>query len=54
MPYTTNANLPDNVRLHLPPPAQDIFRETFNSAFKTNADNPRCEEIAHRVAWGGG
>ncbi len=49
MPYSANAELPDSVRLHLPGHAQDIYRETFNNAWREyQADEPR----AHRVAWG--
>jgi cation transport regulator len=51
MPYRSNADLPIPVRRHLPPPAQDIYREAFNSAWNTYADRLRREEIAHRVAW---
>jgi cation transport regulator len=51
MPYQTNADLPDNVRLHLPEDAQAIYREAFNSAFSKYQGNPRREEIAHRIAW---
>jgi cation transport regulator len=53
MPYTTNEDLPPSVRTHLPPHAQDIFRETFNSAWQSyGASQPsRREEIAFRVAW---
>jgi cation transport regulator len=51
MPYFSNDDLPPPVRLHLPQHAQDIFREAFNHAWRQYADNPRQEEIAHRVAW---
>jgi cation transport regulator len=53
MPYVTNEDLPRAVAAHLPIHAQDIFRETFNSAWKTyGASQPsRREEIAFRVAW---
>ena len=33
MPYRTNDDLPPAVARHLPPHAQDIYRETFNHAF---------------------
>lgn len=46
MPYATNENLPASVRGHLPPPAQDIFREAFNRAFERYD-----EATAFRVAW---
>ncbi len=53
MPYAMNEDLPPSVRTHLPPHAQDIFRETFNSAWQSyGASQPsRREEIAFRVAW---
>ncbi|MBV8564696.1 MAG: ChaB family protein [Methylobacteriaceae bacterium] len=51
MPYSTNSDLPDSVRGHLPAHAQDIYREAFNHAFAAHADDPRREEAAHRIAW---
>ena len=51
MPYPSNDDLPLSVRRHLPAHAQDIFREAFNHAWQEYADDPRREEIAHRVAW---
>jgi cation transport regulator len=51
MPYRTNADLPPPVRNHLPPHAQDIYREAFNHAFASHAGDRRQEEIAHRTAW---
>jgi cation transport regulator len=53
MPYSTNEDLPEGVRAHLPPHAQDIFRETFNSAWQRYGitEPGRREEIAFRVAW---
>jgi cation transport regulator len=53
MPYASNEDLPDSVRRHLPPHAQDIFRSAYNHAWQTyGAREPaRREEIAHRVAW---
>jgi cation transport regulator len=47
MPYATNADLPDGVRNHLPDVAQDIYRETFNSALEEYGQ----ESQAARVAW---
>jgi cation transport regulator len=48
MPYAANADLPPPVRAHLPPHAQDIFREAFNHAYEEfGGDEPR----AFRVAW---
>jgi cation transport regulator len=51
MPYATNADLPQSVRHVLPPYAQHIYRECFNSAFESYHRSERREEIAHRVAW---
>jgi cation transport regulator len=51
MPYRTNEDLPPSVRRHLPPHAQDIYREAFNHAFAAHAGDPRQEEAAHRIAW---
>ncbi|HET7022977.1 MAG TPA: ChaB family protein [Xanthobacteraceae bacterium] len=51
MPYRSNSDLPASVRSHLPPHAQDIYREAFNQAFAAHVDDPRQEERAHRIAW---
>lgn len=51
MPYATNADLPVSLRRHLPDHAQDIYRAAFNRAFADHADDPRREEVAHRIAW---
>lgn len=51
MPYSSNEALPPSVRHHLPAEAQNIYREAFNHAWQTYADDARCEQIAHRVAW---
>jgi cation transport regulator len=51
MPYAANDDLPASVRGHLPPHAQDIYREAFNHAFAAHAGDPRQEEAAHRIAW---
>jgi cation transport regulator len=51
IPYAANADLPSSVRNHLPPHAQDIYREAFNHAYAAHADDPRQEEAAHRIAW---
>lgn len=48
MPYTSNADLPDRVKDHLPEHAQDIFREAFNHAL----DEYHNEQQAFKVAWG--
>ena len=50
MPYRTNRDLPPPVQHVLPPHAQDIYREAFNSAWKQygeETDRARC----HRIAW---
>jgi cation transport regulator len=52
VPYVTNDDLPPSVRNHLPRHGQDIYREAFNHAWQEYADDPRLEEIAHRVACG--
>lgn len=51
MPYATDSGLPASVRGHLPPHARDIYRHAFNHSFARYADDPRQEEIAHRIAW---
>lgn len=51
MPYPANEHLPLTLRRHLPPHAQDIYREAFNHAFAAHAGDPRREEAAHRIAW---
>lgn len=51
MPYSTNADLPLSVRNHLPPHAQDIYREAFNHAYAARLNAPRREEAAHCIAW---
>jgi cation transport regulator len=51
MPYGTNDDLPLPVRRHLPPHAQDIYREAFNNAFSAHGGEPRQEEASHRIAW---
>ena len=48
MPYSSNLELPPGVRNHLPPHAQDIFREAFNHAWNEYGGD---EERAFRVAW---
>jgi cation transport regulator len=52
MSYRSNFDLPASVRRHLPPHAQDIYREAFNHAFAAHANDLRQEEAAHRIAWG--
>lgn len=51
VPYSENIELPPAARSHLPPHAQDIYREAFNHAFAAHADDPRRQEAAHRIAW---
>ena len=51
MPYRSNSDLPAAVRSHLPPHAQDIYREAFNHAFADHVGDPGQEERAHRIAW---
>jgi len=51
MPYLTNYDLPASIQHRLPEHGQDIFRQAFNHAWQQYADDPRHEEIAHRVAW---
>ena len=51
MPYANNEALPERIRRTLPPHAQDIYRAAFNNAFVSYKNDPRREEIAHRVAW---
>jgi cation transport regulator len=51
MPYQMNTDLPAAVRNHLPPHAQDIYREAFNHAYAAHQGDPRQEEAAHRIAW---
>jgi cation transport regulator len=48
MPYASNDELPPSVAHHLPPHAQDIFREAFNRAWQTHGGD---EETAFRIAW---
>jgi cation transport regulator len=53
MPYASNEDLPQSIRMHLPSHAQDIFRAAFNSAWESygRRDPMHREAIAHRVAW---
>jgi cation transport regulator len=48
MPYASNDDLPASVRAHLPPHAQDIFREAFNHAFDRYGSD---EAKVFRIAW---
>lgn len=54
--YRSNAELPDRVRGNLPKHAQDIYRESFNSAWEhykesDGRNEANRDEIAHKVAW---
>ena len=51
MPYTTNSDLPEPVRDHLPEHAQDIYRAAFNNAYASFAGQAERERRAHMVAW---
>ncbi|MDT3684990.1 MAG: ChaB family protein [Pseudorhodoplanes sp.] len=51
MPYRTNEDLPVPAQRHLPPQAQDIYREAFNHAFAAHVGEGDQEERAHRIAW---
>ncbi len=51
MPYAENRDLPESVRRHLPPRAQDIYRQAFNRAWTTYASRIDREQVCHRVAW---
>jgi len=41
MPYASNDELPPSVGNHLPPHAQDIFREAFNHAWQQHGATRR-------------
>jgi cation transport regulator len=57
MPYKNTSELPDSVKHVLPPHAQDIYKEAFNSAYEQykdpedRRDDADREEVSHRVAW---
>lgn len=57
MPYSSIADLPENVTNVLPAHAQEIFKEAFNNAWEQYADagkrrgNESREDVARRVAW---
>lgn len=57
MPYQNNDDLPDSVKDNLPPHAQDIYKEAFNSAWEQYKDPEERregrdrEETSHAVAW---
>ena len=47
MPYSSNSDLPDSIKNHLPEHAQSIFRKAFNNALEQYGN----EQQAFRVAW---
>lgn len=51
MPYRSNHDLPASVRAHLPSHAQDIYREAFNSAYRSHAGEADRERRTHMIAW---
>lgn len=51
MPYAANQDLPPAVRDHLPPHAQDIYREAFNHAYAAHAGDGQREQTASMIAW---
>jgi cation transport regulator len=57
MPYTDIQEIPSSVQSSLPKPAQEIYMEAFNSAWKQYAKPEdrdgvmSREEVSHRVAW---
>lgn len=51
MPYLTTDDLPDSVRHHLPPHAQEIYLAAFNNAWRQHAGDPDGEATVHRIAW---
>ena len=56
MPFRSNTELPESVKGHLPPHAQDIYRSAFNHAWQ-ECRSPAVrqaiqrEEKARKVAW---
>ena len=57
MPYRYREDLPDSVQNSLPPTAQEIYMDVFNSAWdeyakpKDRRGNESRQEVAHKVAW---
>lgn len=55
--YEKLSDLPDRVRDNLPKHAQEIYKESFNSAWEQYRDpedrrgDDSREETAHKVAW---
>ncbi|MBU6428737.1 MAG: ChaB family protein [Cyanobacteria bacterium REEB65] len=48
MPYESVTELPAPVRDHLPPHAQEIFREAFNNAYERYKGD---EGRSFKIAW---
>lgn len=57
MPYQNKKDLPEKVQENLPPHAEEIYKEAFNSAWEQydnkeeRKDEKSREETAHAVAW---
>lgn len=51
MPYREISDLPDSVKNHLPPHAQEIYLAAFNNAWEEYAARADREIVAHKVAW---
>jgi cation transport regulator len=51
MPYRVLDDLPESVRTHLPPHAQEIYLAAFNNAWSQHAAEPNGEAAVHRIAW---
>jgi len=49
MPYKTNADLPGSVRDHLPPHAQDIYKEAFNGAWEEYDHDESRAQVLGRI-----
>lgn len=57
MPYKSINELPKQVKDNLPKHAQEIYKETYNSAWneykesKDRKGDVSREEISHKIAW---
>jgi cation transport regulator len=51
MPYRSVDDLPESIRGHLPPHAQEIYVAAFNNAWRQYAGDPDVEAVVHRIAW---
>jgi cation transport regulator len=49
--YESLDDLPDGVKNNLPLHAQEIYKSTFNHAYKEHKHEKDTESIAHRIAW---